>query len=69
MEKLVWPDLDCTGRIRHGFFTRRGGVSEGLYASLNCGLGSADERVRVLENRARVAAAVGVAPGELTTVR
>ena len=42
--------------IAHGFFTRRGGVSQGIYASLNCGLGSGDQPAAVRENRARVAA-------------
>ena len=51
--------------IRHGFFTREGGVSEGLYASLNCGLGSGDDPERVEENRARAMRQVGVAPGSL----
>lgn len=46
--------------VAHGFFTREGGVSAGLYASLNVGLGSMDERDAVLENRARVARALGV---------
>ncbi len=41
--------------IRHGFFTRAGGVSTGLYAALNCGLGSNDDPASVLENRRRVA--------------
>jgi YfiH family protein len=41
--------------VRHGFFTRIGGSSTGLYAGLNCGVGSNDETARVLENRARVA--------------
>ncbi|MEQ9126402.1 MAG: laccase domain-containing protein, partial [Alphaproteobacteria bacterium] len=41
--------------VRHGFFTRAGGVSQGVYASLNCGLGSDDDREAVLENRRRVA--------------
>ncbi len=45
--------------IRHGFFTRQGGVSEGLYRGLNCGLGSRDDRDNVLENRRRVAACFG----------
>jgi len=45
--------------VRHGFFTRRGGVSEGLYASLNVGLGSADDPAAVRENRRRAAAALG----------
>lgn len=46
--------------LRHGFFTRRGGVSDGLYDSLNIGLGSQDDRARVLENRARVAEKLAV---------
>jgi purine-nucleoside/S-methyl-5'-thioadenosine phosphorylase / adenosine deaminase len=41
--------------IRHGFFTRAGGTSRGIYASLNCGPGSADAPEQVAENRARVA--------------
>src|SRR5262245_39265033 len=45
--------------VAHGFFTRTGGVSQGIYASLNCGLGSQDERTAVQENRARVAARLG----------
>ncbi len=45
--------------VPHGFFTRRGGVSSGIYASLNTGLGSRDERASVLENRARVTARLG----------
>lgn len=44
---------------RHGFFTRRGGVSAGPFASLNCSLSSADDRANVTENRARVAHALG----------
>jgi YfiH family protein len=47
--------------IRHGFFTRHGGVSRGVYASLNGGIGSNDEAAHVAENRARMAAALGVA--------
>jgi polyphenol oxidase len=41
--------------IRHGFFTREGGVSTGIYAGLNCGFGSNDDPVNVAENRSRVA--------------
>jgi polyphenol oxidase len=58
---LAWPG------IRHGFFTRQGGVSEGLYASLNGGLGSNDDAACVAENRARMAAALGVKPQCLLT--
>jgi hypothetical protein len=53
--------------IRHAFFTRLGGVSGGVYASLNGGLGSKDESAHVAENRARMAAALGVARDNLIT--
>ena len=49
----------------HGFFTRRGGVSTGPYASLNCSLSSQDDRAAVLENRARVARSLDTDPGRL----
>lgn len=63
------PALDALGPdgIRHGFFTRHGGVSTGLYGGLNVGLGSKDDRAAVLENRARVAAHLGVTPERLCT--
>ncbi|KZM49639.1 peptidoglycan editing factor PgeF [Labrenzia sp. OB1] len=51
--------------LGHGFFTRQGGVSNGIYASLNLGLGSDDDRGRVLENRRRAADAIGVVPENL----
>ncbi|MEJ0045536.1 MAG: peptidoglycan editing factor PgeF [Rhodospirillales bacterium] len=60
-EYLTHPALAA----RHGFFTRRGGVSTGPYASLNANLSSGDDPVRVAENRARVAAALGVAAADL----
>jgi YfiH family protein len=53
--------------VRHGFFTREGGVSSGIYASLNCGIGSNDERALVLENRARVTATLGAPAERLAT--
>ncbi|HKD27426.1 MAG TPA: peptidoglycan editing factor PgeF [Xanthobacteraceae bacterium] len=53
--------------IRHGFFTRAGGVSHGVYASLNAGVGSDDEPRNVAENRARMAAALGVPPERFLT--
>jgi polyphenol oxidase len=53
--------------LSHAFFTREGGVSEGIYASLNCGFGSQDDPARVAENRARAATALGVAPDRLLT--
>ena len=54
--------------IRHGYFTRQGGISDGIYRGLNVGLGSRDERVRVEENRARVSGWFGAAPQKLATV-
>ena len=51
--------------ISHGFFTRLGGVSTGHYASLNVSLSGGDAREAVLENRARVAQALGAAPDRL----
>jgi len=66
-EPLRSPTLEIQG-IRHGFFTRRGGVSDGIYDSLNVGLGSSDSRESVLENRRRVANAMGVLAENLCTV-
>src|ERR1700751_6225772 len=59
--------LSMPSEIRHGFFTRDGGVSDGFYATLNAGLGSRDAPERVAENRARMAAALGVAPDRFVT--
>jgi hypothetical protein len=53
--------------IRHGFFSARGGASQGHYASLNCGLGSKDEPTTVRENRRRVADSLMVEPQRLIT--
>jgi len=64
---LLSPLLDAAPGIRHGFFTREGGVSGGIYASLNGGIGSADDQAHVAENRARMAAALGVAPTRFLT--
>jgi YfiH family protein len=57
---------DCP-RIHHGFFTRRGGVSEDIYASLNCGYGSGDDRARVKENRRRALALMQLPEDSLAT--
>ena len=53
--------------IEHGFFTRFGGVSSGIYRGLNVGLGSRDNRDHVMENRRRVAETFNVDAGKLTT--
>lgn len=53
--------------VRHAFFTRQGGVSTGVYDSLNVGVGSKDDPDAVQENRARTAAALGVELSRLLT--
>ena len=60
------PLLDS---IQHGFFTREGGVSEGLFSSLNLGMRNADSRTNVLENRRRVASVLAVGPENLAIAR
>jgi polyphenol oxidase len=64
---LIISDALAGDGIRHAFFTRDGGVSEGIFASLNCGLGSGDDKDKVLENRRRAAAALDRATDELVT--
>ncbi|USG62362.1 peptidoglycan editing factor PgeF [Sneathiella marina] len=54
--------------ISHGFFTRKGGVSHGIYSSLNCGPGSKDRAEDVFENRARAMRDLGVGPDMLRTI-
>jgi polyphenol oxidase len=54
--------------VRHGFFGREGGVSGGIYASLNAGTGSDDDAVAVADNRALIAQAMGVEPTHLIGV-
>src|SRR5205085_8978355 len=59
--------LSSLHNIRHAFFTREGGVSKGIYVSLNGGIGSRDAPDKVRENRARMAFALGVAPTHFVT--
>lgn len=58
LNPITHPLLDKAG-VRHGFFTREGGVSEGIYAGLNAGVGSKDDPALVAENRRRVAEWMG----------
>lgn len=53
LSPLQSPVLAALAGVRHAFYTRHGGVSEGIYDSLNCGLGSGDGREAVIENRRR----------------
>jgi YfiH family protein len=64
---LASPLLSAVPGLRHRFFSREGGVSGGIYAGLNGGVGSQDDPVLVAENRRRMAAAMGVAPEHLLT--
>ncbi len=61
------PLLSALPGVRHAFFTRQGGVSKGLFDSLNVGRGSSDEAADVGENRARAAGWFGVMPDALNT--
>ena len=61
---ITHPLLDRPG-LRHGFFTRQGGVSTGLYQGLNTGVGSNDDPVAVAENRRRVAEHLGGVPDDI----
>ena len=54
--------------IRHGFFTRAGGISQGIYAGLNCGPGSGDDPSQVATNRGRVAEHLGTAHAHIVTL-
>jgi polyphenol oxidase len=64
---LQAPSLQSLPGIRHAFFTRQGGVSGGIYESLNGGVGSRDAATHVAENRALMAKAVGVRPENFLT--
>jgi len=62
------PLLSSIPGLRHAFFTREGGVSDGIYASLNGGIGSRDAAANVTENRRRMAELMGVAPERFLSV-
>lgn len=64
---ITSPELAAEPGIAHAFFTREGGVSTGIYASLNGGLGSNDDPAAIVENRARMAAHMKVAPTHLVS--
>ncbi len=64
---MITADILMLSGVRHAFFTRAGGVSDGPYASLNGGIGSRDSADNVAENRARMAATLGVESHRLLT--
>ncbi len=65
---LASPLLSAIPGLRHAFFTREGGVSDGFYGSLNGGIGSSDDPAKVAENRRRMAQQMGVAPERFLSV-
>lgn len=65
---LTAPDLAACEKVQHGFFTRQGGCSDGIYSSLNCGLGSRDEPANVQRNRTRICTELGGASTALAGV-
>jgi hypothetical protein len=66
--KLGSPLLSAVPGLRHAFFSREGGVSDGIYARLNGGLGSNDDPADVAENRRRMAEQMGVPPSHFLGV-
>lgn len=68
MLKFVASNLEREKGIAHAFFGRTGGVSEGLYSSLNCGPGSGDDREHVVENRRRTLGSLASVRTKLVTL-
>jgi len=66
--RLESPLLAAIPGLRHAFFTREGGVSDGVYSHLNGGLGSRDDPTHIAENRRRIAEQMGLAPKHLINV-
>ena len=64
---MITSDALSSPDIAHGFFTRQGGHSTGIFSSLNCGMGSGDDKELVQRNRAVVAGELGVEPSRLLT--
>jgi YfiH family protein len=68
LEPIEAANLAGLPGIRHGFFTRVGGGSHGIYAGLNCGPGSADDPAQVMANRARAAQHLGASHNDIVTL-
>lgn len=65
---LEFITSEALAPVKHGFFTRRGGASSGVFEGLNCGMGSSDQQDVVAINRARVAAAMEVEAADIVSV-
>lgn len=64
---LEYPLFQNTGIVKHGFSTRKGGVSQGFYSSLNLGLSRGDKKENVLENFQRIGNAMGIDPQDMVS--
>ena len=67
--KYLTTDLEKLKFLKHGFFTRIGGMSEGVYEGLNCAYSSGDDKESVTANRAKVAETLGIEVDQLVTVK
>jgi len=67
--KFLTTDLEKIKYVSHGFFTRIGGMSDGVYGSLNCAFSSNDNPEHVMANREKVAETIGVDPSKIITLR
>src|SRR5688572_29946926 len=65
LSPLTCPQLSALPGIRHGFFTRNGGISTGIYGSLNCAYGTGDTPENIAENYRRICETLGVAETHL----
>ncbi|MEE9375806.1 MAG: peptidoglycan editing factor PgeF [Rhizobiaceae bacterium] len=67
LSPVLAPQISTIEGVNHGFFTRKGGVSKGLYSGLNARLGSNDNPVHITKNRALISNHLGVLPDQLAT--
>lgn len=66
---LEYPLFQNTGIVRHGFSTRKGGVSQGFYSSLNLSFTRGDRKADVLQNFQRIGKAMGIDPHDMILAR
>jgi len=67
--KFLTTDLEKMKWLKHGFFTRIGGMSEGVYAGLNCAFSSQDKPDHIRANRAKVAEMLDIDPENIITLK
>lgn len=67
--RFLTTDLEKIKYLRHGFFTRIGGISQGVFSGMNCAFSSGDDPEHIAINREKVAEALDVAPENLLTLK